>query len=609
MDGKGTGVHQGDTPGRYRRLVVEIRPERVLAGLDDAQRAAVTSDASLLCLVAGAGSGKTTVLTRRVAWRVVHAGADPEHVLVVTFTRKAATELRQRLARLGLGSGIRAATFHAAAFAQLRRYWTDRGRQAPALLDDPRPLLRRLLEDDSNVGDGKTPVGDSAVSALWSEVSWARARLVHPDDYPAEARRAGRRPPFPLERVAHFLGRYETEKRRRRVLDLDDLVLRCTHLLESDAAWAAAVRWQVRHLFVDEFQDVNPAQWRLLESWRHGREDLCVVGDPRQAIYAWNGADPTLLGRLSDLIPGTTVLHLDGNHRSTPQIVKTAASVLPASVLSTEAANVPPATRAEGTLPELHGFDDEEQEARSVARWIRVTRRPGRPWGHMAVVARTHARLEPTAQALSRTGIPFHRTASRGTSPALARFLGSLRATDRRLPLRAGVVDATSDQDAGEEGDEAWQLVAGLVEGHLTEEPDATVGSFLAWLTANHGDGEVLGGRSDGVVLATFHQAKGLEWRAVAVVGLEEGTMPIAYAQHDEALAEERRLLYVALTRAEEHLWCSWASRPSGQAAAVRGPSPFLGPIRAALASCGPLEPSASATRLAEVRRRLAAIG
>ncbi len=609
-----------------------IDPQRVLAGLDDRQRAAVTSDAPVLCVVAGAGSGKTTVLTRRVAWRVLSGGADPERVLVVTFTRKAATELRQRLARLGVGPGFRATTFHAAAFSQLRRYWADRGWQPPTLLDDPRPLLRRLLEEDSDVVDGPAPVNDSTVSALWGELSWARARCVRSSDYANEARGAGRRPPVSTERMARLLGRYETEKRRRRVLDLDDLILRCTELLESDDAWAAAVRWQLRHLFVDEFQDVNPAQWQLLEAWRRDRPDLCVVGDPHQSIYSWNGSDPSLLDRLPTLVPGTEVLRLDENHRSSPQIVAVAGSLLAPGAGHGGTGTTrgrSELARPDGPLPKLHGFDDEDVEAAAVVRWLRVTRAPGHPWHHLAVLARTHARLEPVSRALQQAGIPWCRKDRLGDD-AVAAVLGSLRSMDHALSLGAALVDVAAEAQGAahpspgadgalhgqraEAAAEGRDVVVGLppgleqlVDEHALEEDRATVGSFLSWVAANGADRHGGEGRRDVVELATFHQAKGLEWDAVAVLGLEEGTMPIAYAMNSDALAEERRLLYVALTRAREHLWCSWATRRARGDGRPRHASSFLTALRTALQAEAPVPVAAAAGRVSELRLRLTA--
>lgn len=574
-------------------------PHRLLAGLNAAQRAAVASDAGVLCVVAGAGAGKTTVLTRRVAWRVLAGDADPEHAVVVTFTRKAATELRTRLARLGVPEDIRAATFHSAAYAQLRQYWADNGVRPPSLLRDPVPFLARILQRHGSPASGRNQRGPgpsaTVVGALANELSWARARLVTPEEYPEAAARAGRRPPASLDAVADLCRRYEVEKRRRGVLDLDDLVLHCADAMTSDPSWAAAVRWRLRHLFVDEFQDVNPAQWRLLEAWRHGREDLCVVGDPRQAVYGWNGSDPTLIERFGALIPNTTVLHLDANHRSTPQIVRAAAAVLAGA----DSGALPTATRDDGPVPRLAGFDQPGQEATALARWIRMSRRPGRRWDELAVLARTHARLTPVAEALEHAGIPFHRVAAPSPNPTRSSILKALRCMDPRMALGAGLVDALADTD--EDDDEAVRLVDALAGEHLAEEPGATVGSFLAWLVANQGELEIPGRRPDAVALATFHQAKGLEWRTVALVGLEEGTMPIAYAVTEEAMAEERRLLYVALTRAERDLWCSWAG-PGRR-------SPWLASLEDAVERNRPLPAPAAAGRVAALRRRLASVG
>jgi DNA helicase-2/ATP-dependent DNA helicase PcrA len=562
-------------------------PERLLAGLTASQRAAVTSEAGLLAVIAGAGSGKTTVLTRRIAWRVAQGSADPEHLLVVTFTRKAAGELRSRLGRLGTPGSIRAGTFHATAYAELRRHWADTGRRAPGLVPDPRPLLRELA---GQVGD--LPAGVAA--GLPAELAWARARMLGGDGYVSAAVAERRLGPVAAERVGSVLARYEQEKRRRRLIDLDDLIEQFAALLEAGGLAAEAVRWRLRHLFVDEFQDVNPAQWRLLEALRNGRPDLCVVGDPRQAVYAWNGADPTLLGRLPELLPGIATVALDENHRCAPEIVRAAAAVL--------GTPCPTTRRPPGDEPVLCGFDTEEAEAAGVARWARLTRRPGRPWRHLAVLARTNARLEPVAEALRRAGIPYRLAGSRRPSGDVAEALQALSALPRRAPLRSALVEVA-------DGDELLDLA----DEHAADEPTPTVGTFLSWLSVERGAGDVEPGvpaDEDAVTLATFHRAKGLEWPAVAVVGLEQGMVPIAYAQTAVARAEERRLLYVAMTRAEESLWCSWAASDASTTRSRRGASPFLDPVRRALAeSARPAMAGPEAVdRVAELRARLPAL-
>jgi len=263
--------------------------EVLLDGLTDAQRAAVTCDGAPLCILAGAGSGKTRVLTTRIAWRVATGSADARHVLALTFTRKAAGELRRRLGGLGVRDGVAAGTFHAIAYAQLRRRWADQGVQAPTLLERKAGLLARLA--------GPRSTGDAAVQPadLAAEIEWAKARLIAPAQYEAAALGAGRTPPIPTPSMATLYERYEQEKRSRGLVDFDDLLVRCVEAMHADAEMAAAVRWQHRHLFVDEFQDVNPAQAALLAAWRGSSSDLCVVGDPNQAIYAWNGAEPSFL--------------------------------------------------------------------------------------------------------------------------------------------------------------------------------------------------------------------------------------------------------------------------------------------------------------------------
>lgn len=585
-------------------------PQRLLGGLTASQREAVTSEAGVLCVVAGAGSGKTTVLTRRIAWREANGTADAERSLVVTFTRKAAGELRDRLGRLGAG-GVWAGTFHAAAFAQLRRHWADSGRQAPAVLAEPRRILRALVDDDPHL-DG------DATAALATELAWSRARMVDPDGYVVEADAARRRPGLPLDHVAAILARYRAEKERRRLIDLDDLVVECAMLLEAGGPTAEAVRWRFRHLFVDEFQDVNPAQWRLLCAWHGDRKDLCVVGDPRQAIYAWNGSDPSLLGRLPSLLPDVEVVRLDDNHRSSPQIVAAATAVLeqaPAGEEASGAEELPVAAGlVDGPPPTVLGFDDEADEAVAVARWLRRTRRPGQPWRHHAVLARTNARLGQVAGALTRAGIPYRHAGRRDDEGSLSTVLRALRTAERRTPLRAALVDALAEAadtapDGADGASEAAELLTRLADEYAAEEPGPTVGGFLGWLAVNPGAAELPSARRDGVELATFHRAKGLEWPAVAVIGLEDGTVPIVYASGAAARAEERRLFYVALTRAERDLWCSWAARGADGNGRDRAPSPFLDAVRGAAGSSAPLTPAAAARRVAELRSRLPAAG
>jgi DNA helicase II / ATP-dependent DNA helicase PcrA len=567
----------------------------LLRGLTGAQAEAVLSEDAPLCVLAGAGSGKTTVLTRRVARRLFDGSAEAGHSLVVTFTRKASRELRGRLWRLEVPGPVWAGTFHAAAYAQLRRHWADAGVRPPAVVDDPRRLVRRILP---------TPEPET-VGAVLAEIQWAQARLLGPGDYAAGARAEGRRTPLPVDEMAEIYGRYREAKRTHGVIDLNDLLSRCADLLEGDSSVAAAARWRIRHIFVDEFQDVNPAQWRLLTAWLGDRTDLFVVGDPRQAVYGWNGADPTLLDRLPELLPGTTVLRLDANHRSTPQVIAAARAVLAPDPGADTITGTITGGRPDGPVPTVVGFDDDADEAGGVARWLRVMHRPGRPWSHLAVLARTNARLGPVAAALDQAGIPFRIGPTRRAGAEMRLALEILRAMPSGRPLRSALADLSMSGIPA--------ALSQLADEHAVEEPGASTGGFLAWVAATAADGATseTDPDADSVELSTFHRAKGLEWPAVALIGLEDGLVPISYATTGVARAEERRLLYVAITRAEESLWCSWARQreSSGRTWSCR-PSPLLDAIEAAGRGGGRPETAPTfSVRMASLRQRLPAAG
>jgi DNA helicase-2/ATP-dependent DNA helicase PcrA len=563
-------------------------PEQLLEGLTEAQAAAVSNDGAPLCILAGAGSGKTRVLTRRIAWRIATGTADAPHVLALTFTRKAAGELRSRLGQLGVRDGVAAGTFHAVAYAQLRQRWADRGESPPTLLERKAGLLARLLGPRSGRDAAVQPID------LAGEIEWAKARMVGPAAYEATALAAGRTPPLSVSAMAALYERYEAEKRRRGLVDFDDLLLLCVHALRDDTAFAAAQRWRLRHLFVDEYQDVNPTQAALLAGWRGEGDDLCVVGDPNQAIYSWNGADPAFLTDFTRREPRATVVRLDDNFRSSPQVLAVATSVLAGGGVRSELRP----HRPDGLLPTVRAFASDRDEARGIAQAVRGKHRPGTPWSRIAVLARTNAQTVLLQEALREAGIPF-RVRGGGAflqQPEVRTALDGLRRAGGALATR--VVDlelearepADPDLGGGHDGPAADRraVLAELVRlarEHLAVDPNTTVDGFLAWLTtavgADAGDT-----RTDAVDLATFHAAKGLEWPVVFVAGLERGLVPIGHAKTDPAIDEERRLLYVAVTRAEEELHCTWArERTFGSRTVPRQPSPWLDDIQAARAA------------------------
>ncbi|MXZ98187.1 MAG: ATP-dependent helicase [Acidimicrobiaceae bacterium] len=541
----------------------------LLEGLTPEQRDAVTTRASPLCVIAGAGSGKTRVLTRRIAWQAGEGHADPRRTLAVTFTRRAARELRWRLRRLGLNDAVRAGTFHAVALAQLRRHAADSGRRPPRILENTGGLVSELR-----------PRTDRAtVAGIANEIGWCRARLVSPEDYPPAARAAGRRPPVGrAERFVQLYADYESAKRKRRLLDFDDVLARSLEVMETEPKHAAAHRWLHQHLLVDEFQDINPLQFALLKSWLGPDSTLVVVGDPDQAIYGWNGADPELINTVGSHLPGCAVLHMRANFRSTPEILAAAGRILGRASQ--------PAVRPSGEDPTVTVCDG-AGEAAVLARAVRQRHRPGSTWRRQAVLARTNAQLDPLRKALVRQNIPVA-TVSEGSllrRPEIAALREAWAAgaslascaADARQRLREPA-DAGGDpqKPAAPDTPEARASVEAFLdfaEDHLSLDPDSTVGAFITALRAD----SRLAPSSDGVDLMTFHAAKGLEWPVVHLVGLEDGLVPIAHARTAAARAEERRLLHVAVTRAEQELHVLWCDRRDlGGKTVEREPSPWL---------------------------------
>ena len=599
--------------------------DALLSGLDEEQVRAVTSEAHPLVVLAPAGSGKTRVLTRRIAYQCAIGRADPRHVLALTFTRKAAGELVDRLRRLGLRSETTAGTFHAVAWGVLRTRWADQRRDPPNLHDRKGGLLAEVAPRVAN-----RPVRQVAAD-LAGEIEWAKARMITPDAYEAAVAAAGRRPPLRAALVAEAYAAYEHRKQRSGLVDFDDLLGLCARALETDEAFAAAQRWRFRHLYVDELQDVNALQFRLLEAWRGDRYDVTAVGDPQQAIYGWNGADASFLLDIHRHWPPAQVIQLRRSYRSTPQILQAAATVLREA---RQPAQEVAAVRPEGLAPHLAGHPNDRAEAVAVARAVRLAHAPGRPWRDQAILVRTHAQTVLIAEALREAGIP-HRL--RGGAaflerPEVRRALRELRSHDEPLGTALADLEATIDLEPDDEGGdaearaEAAGVLAALVRmgrDYLRLDPLGRTDSFVRWLHATihtEGDG---GTGGDAVDVATFHAAKGLEWGVVHLAGVEDGYVPIAHARTPAARAEEARLLYVAMTRAQRELRISWAeARTFGSKVVERRRSPLLDPLvatyrpaaamPAALATC-PIAPpvedfadqvAAQREALASLRRR-----
>jgi DNA helicase-2/ATP-dependent DNA helicase PcrA len=559
--------------------------EAVLAGLDEEQRAAVTAPSGLVCILAGAGTGKTRAITHRIAYRVLTGEIQSRHVLAVTFTARAAAQMRARLAQLGVSS-VQARTFHAAALRQLR-YFAERlldGRPLPEVVDSKARLVS-LAAARSGLRTDRTGARDLA-----SEIEWAKSSLIEPADYPVAAAKAGREPPHEPAKMAEVYAAYEQVKRSSGVIDFEDLLRAAAWGIEEHPDVADQIRSQYRHFVVDEYQDVNPAQQRLLQAWLGGRDDLTVVGDASQTIYSFTGATSTYLIEVARQCRGGsagTLVRLVRDYRSTPQVVALANQVIrlargDEARLRLELVG----QRPPGPEPVVRAHPDEPAEAAAVASRCAELIAAGTPAREIAVLFRTNAQSEAYEAALAEAAVPYvvqgaERFFERAeVRQAMAAVRAATRTTEAGVPLREAVVSALDAvgwrPDAPPPGGaarERWEALAALV--GLAEEAGETMS--LADFT------EELSRRAalqhaptvDGVTLASLHSAKGLEWDAVFLVGLVEGVLPTSYAKTPDAVEEERRLLYVGITRARQWLGLSYAvaRAPGGRA---RRPSRFL---------------------------------
>jgi DNA helicase-2/ATP-dependent DNA helicase PcrA len=572
---------------------VSARVAAVLDALDPEQRAVAEALTGPVCVLAGAGTGKTRAITHRIAHGVLVGAHQPQHVLAVTFTARAAGELRSRLRALGAG-GVQARTFHSAALRQLQYFW-------PTAIggDLPRLEASKAAQVAAAAARAGLRPGPNEVRDLAAEIEWAKVSQVAPADYAAAAAKAGRTPPAGLDpaAMAELYTGYEDVKSHRGIIDMEDILLLTVGVLAEHAEIAEKVRRQYRHLVVDEYQDVSPLQQRLLELWLGDSRELCVVGDPNQTIYSFAGATPEYLQTFARRLPGTTTVRLVRNYRSSPQVVELANQVLRVG------AGVELRAQAEaGPAPALVEHADEPTEAEAVAARIVALREQGVPASEIAVLFRTNGQSLAYEQALAERGVPF---VLRGgekffarpeVKTALLRLRGAARAAavgadpghDPQLSMveqvRAVLADAGltagTARAAGAAGEAAESLAAlvRVAEELAVADPAADLAALVAELDTRAADAHVP--VIEGVTLASLHAAKGLEWDAVFLVGLVEGMVPISYADTPEAIEEERRLLYVGITRARRYLELSWASSRSPGGRGNRSASRFLDPLR-----------------------------
>ncbi len=523
----------------------------IFDGLNPEQRRAVETVRGPVCILAGAGSGKTTTITRRIANQVQTGAFEAEQILAVTFTDKAAHELRERLATLG-AAGVRARTFHSAALAQLRWF---RG-EAPGRILSSKALMLRQIGNALPRPYRFRPAADLA-----TEVEWAKNRGLTPENY----RRSidGREPPIPDDLMARVFRDYERRKSEAGLIDFEDLLQLAIDQLETEPVTLEQVRDRYLAFTVDEYQDVNRLQQRLLDLWLGERDELCAVGDDYQSIYAFTGATPDYLLALPRGFANAAVVRLEANYRSSPEVLALANRLTPKLGGAEKTLR---ATRPSGAEPELRGFDDTEAEGEYVVRRVRELHAAGTPYEEMAVLVRLNARSADFEEVFGDAKIPFQGAAllTRDAARRLLKALGgspSISVADdvRRLAYEHGLLDDPPER-LGERELTRQNDLARLV--RLAEEFDDgahTVADWISWLRERFDHGA-----QGGVHLLTLHRAKGLEWDAVFLPRVEERELPCKLSLGDPAaIEEERRLLYVGITRARQHLALTWTRRPS----------------------------------------------
>ena len=540
-----------------------MNPEELLDALDPDQRAVATQVAGPLAVLAGAGTGKTRAITYRIAYGAAVGAFDPSNVLAVTFTQRAAFEMRHRLAQLGVPKA-QARTFHSAALRQLRHFW-------PTVVGGPLPDViphKASLVAASAARLGIT-IDRTNVRDIAAEVEWAKVSMIDAAHYASRVARLRRDVPAGLDAgdMARLLDVYEDAKNERGVIDFEDILIYLCGMLQERADVASIVRKQYRSFVVDEFQDVNLLQARLLDLWLGGRHDVCVVGDVAQTIYSFTGASPDYLTGFGRKHPGARIVELTRDYRSTPQIVSVANDVLARSSQREGTVRLS-SQRDGGAQVTYRTYDDDRAEAEGVAASIADLIAGGMAPHSIAVLMRTNGQSQAFEEALGARGIPV---AVAGGKPFFAR--DDVRTAISRL--RAAAAAATDDGSVGEivrevlsgvgwapeapsgqAGSERWSNMNAIV-GWADDSKAETLTAFVAELDERVAY-QVEPDKA-GVELATIHAAKGLEWDAVFLVGVAEGLLPISYAKTAAAREEERRLLYVAVTRARDLLTLSWA--------------------------------------------------
>jgi DNA helicase II / ATP-dependent DNA helicase PcrA len=578
-------------------------PDALLDDLDPEQLQVATALNGPVAVIAGAGTGKTRAITYRIAYGVATGAYNPTSVLAVTFTTRAAGELRGRLQQLG-AYGVQARTFHSAALRQAQYFWPQvYGGELPHVLDNRMPLV---AEAASRL---RVKIDTPGLRDLVAEISWAKVSNVSAEDYSRLALQHNRRiASYDTETVSRVFAAYEQTKRDRGRIDFEDILLCAAALLSEHPEIADMIRRTYRHLVVDEYQDVSPLQEALLNLWRGDRAELCVVGDPAQTIHSFAGAQASYLTGFGRRFPKAKVIRLVRDYRSTPQVVRCANAIMAAPAREPARNGFQPVTlqaqQAAGPEVEFVESQDESAEAAAIGDWLLQQAKAGIDFRNMAVLFRINAQSPAIEQALADRNIPY---LVRGGErfyerPEVRQALLTLRTNARTITgaeqgsaveqMKAILLTLGWSPQPPEGGGalrERWESLAALLsvaedleaEDNATasprnDQPPLTLQAVSAELDRRAEAQHVPA--AQGVTVSTLHSAKGLEWDAVALLGVHEGSLPFILASSPEQISEERRLLYVGVTRARRLLRISWSRTRSGNGQ-PRRPSHFLEPV------------------------------
>ncbi len=567
-----------------------IGNEQILTGLDDDQLAVVTAIRGPVCVIAGAGTGKTRVITNRIAYAINSGVTDPTKVLALTFTARAAGEMRARLRTLGVPN-VAARTFHSAALKQLLYFWPySFGGQFPTLLTTKSGFISQAIER----AEIAIPAQAASLREIASEIEWAKVLEISPDAYQDEAIKSNRSISLPnnksksenLEIIAKVYEAYESLKRQERTLDFEDILLLTVGMLEEDRGVRERVRDQYRYFTVDEYQDVSPLQQRLLNLWLGNREEICVVGDAAQTIYSFAGATSNFLLSFKNRFPDAQVFRLSRGYRSTPEIINTANQILRSANLVSDHGNELSSANNHGSKPVISGFNTTGDENSYVVNEVIKHINSGVESSDIAILARTNSQLDQIKSALNNAKITSQiRSGERFFDRVDVRDAMRVIRSASVLPPEGGnwyedlvsVLRPFGDADyvhgflrlakEMQSGSAELDLDSGAPDRTTTNRIPTnriptnripTMRTFLRELEdrAEQNNPPTL----PGVTLATLHSAKGLEWNHLFLIGVAEGLLPISNAND---LNEERRLFYVGVTRAKENIQITYAGKPS----------------------------------------------